>query len=117
MSSQLSLFQPREPEVRLTDREREELAKNVGMKQASERDPRIAKWLALARQAAVHVAKTDGTADMDRVRRYMDKAGWYYESGPWLGCVILPSDGWRKVGHTLQTYPGTRRREIKVWSL
>lgn len=112
--SQLSLFLERPPTERLSDRAREELAKELGMKAARDKADR---QLRAAREAAVAVALNgDGTADIERVRALLEGRG-VLEPGSWLGNTFRGKE-WQPTGEWIQTtHRGGHQRPVRVWRL
>ena len=114
LNPRLPLPPGKQPAQRLTDREREEFAKDRGMKQASERN---AEWLERFRAAASEIARRgDGTAHIDQVRDWFDRQQIDYPVGPWIGSTFERGK-WDRIGFTQSLHRAGRCRIISVWRL
>ena len=114
-TAQLSLFEARPPAQRVSDREREELAKEHGMKVAAEKAKRQLK---IARDAAVAVAMDgDGTADIERVRAFLEDLKFDMDYGSWAGNIFRGKQ-WEPTGAWIRTtHRDGHQRAVRVWRL
>ena len=114
LNPRLPLVATEQPAQRLTDREREEYAKDRGMELAAARN---AEWLERFREVAEVIAVAgDGTCDIDLVRAWFDAQEIDYRVGNFMGS-IFKGDRWVCVGRVKTTHRGGHGREVRRWRL